>query len=261
MPRVVCAIAFVLSLGASGADAQAILSPIRYDLDFDLDYDQDILRATAALTLENSSTQPVKEVSLLLYRLLSAKTVRGENGADVPFRQTIVAFEDLGKQQANQVIVSLPAPLAPGAQTTLRIAYEGYLLGYAETGMLYVRDRIDRNFTILRQDSLAYPQPGVPSYERNRRAGLREFTYKARVTVPTGLTVANGGRLDGADAAGGRTTFRFSSLKPSWRMDFAIAEYGQLSSGSVRVYYFPADKDGATGVADAAARSLELFGR
>ena len=57
---------------------------------------------------------------------------------------------------------------------------------------------------------------------------------------------------------GDRVTFRFSSLKPSWRMDFAIAKYGELTSGVARVYYLPGDSAGAEGVAGAARNSLDL---
>lgn len=247
----------LLTFAAAGAQAQTILAPTKYQLTFAIDYDAEFLRATAVLTLENPSDTPVREVSLLLYRLLRVKSIRGVR--ELPFTQTVAAFEDYGKQQVNHIVATLPEPLAPHTQTTLAVQYEGYLLGYAETGMRYIQDHIDPAFTILRHDSYAYPQPGLLLRERNRREPMRDFTYSARITVPKGLTVANGGRSDGVEVSGDLVTFGFSSHRPSWRMDFAIADYEQLSGPSVRVYCFPADRAGAVGVAEAAAQSLDLF--
>jgi len=261
MPRLAVALVLLWILVPARAGAQEILAPIHYDLEFDINYDAEALHATAGMTLENPSSEPVREVSLLLYRLMTVSGVRGEDGADLPFTQRVVAVEDFDKQQVNQVVVTLPTPLAPHARTSLRLRYDGHLLGYAETGMLYVQDRIDTAFTILRMDSYAYPQPGVPSERRNRAVPLRDYTYAARITVPKGMRVANGGRLEGVDITGDRATFRFSSLKPSWRMDFACAVYEHRSTGAFGVYFFPADSVGAAGVLEAAARSMELFTR
>jgi aminopeptidase N len=262
-------IALVLAvfLGATAAtaapspDPRVVLSPTRYELDLDVDYPEQLLRGTARIVLTNPSEVPVRDVSLLLYRLLQVRDVRDDEGHDLPFTQRVVAFEDFDKLQVNQVLVTLPRPLAPAARTALRIRYEGHLLGYSETGMLYVKDRIDPDFTIVRPDAFAYPEPGYPSQVLRRSAARWSFTYSARVRVPKGLVVANGGRLDGTDEAGDRTTFRYTSLKPSWRMDFAIAKYGELSAGPVRVLYLPDDAAGATAAAEAAGKALELFAR
>ncbi|HYU25230.1 MAG TPA: peptidase M1, partial [Thermoanaerobaculia bacterium] len=152
----------------------------------------------------------------------------------------------------NHVVVALPEPLAPKGKTTVEIEYEGPLLGYSETGMLYVKDKIDPEFTILRMDAYAYPVQGAPSRAMNRRSPLYKYTYTARIEVPKELVVANGGHLDGVESAGDRATYTFSSIKPSWRMDFAIAKYGELSSGPIRIFHLPGDKAGAESVAQAA---------
>lgn len=261
MSRTACVLALLLPVATGAAGAQVVLSPTHYQLDFELDYEAEVLRGTARVVLENPSEEAVHDASLLLYRLLNVKAVRNDQGQDLAFRQTVRAFEDFGKLQVNQIVVTLVEPLAPGAETAIRIQYEGHLLGYAETGMGYIQDRIDTEFTILRDDSYCYPQPGYPSFAINRSAQERSFTYSARVTVPKDLVVANGGRQDGADAVGDSVTFRFSSLKPSWRMDFAIARYTQLTSGKIRVYHLPGDGAGATGVVQAAERTLDLFSR
>ena len=251
------ALLFVLTSGV--ADAQVVLSPTHYDLSVEVDFDAETLRGTAGIVVTNPSAESVRQASLLLYRLLRVKAVRDDHGKDLVFSQSVVAFEDFGKLQVNQIVVSLPEPLAPGAQTTIEIRYEGYLVGYSETGMLYIQDKIDPEFTILRADSYAYPSPGYPSLAINRRAPTCDFTYSARITVPKDLTVANGGRLEGTEKEGDRITFRFSSLKPSWRMDFAIAKYTKLSAGPISVYYLPGDALGAAAVAQAAQSSLDLY--
>jgi hypothetical protein len=253
---------FGLSPAQEPAGPPVVLSPTRYDVSFDVDYAAEILRATARVELENPSGQPVREASLLLYRLMRVRGVRDGLGKDLVFRQAVLAFEERPKLQVNQVVVALPEPLAPKARTAIEFQYDGPLLGYVETGMLYVKDHIDPEFTILRMDSYCYPVPAYPSMVSLRLNVLKwKFDYSAKVTVTRGLVVANGGRLDGTDAAGDRVTFRYSSLKPSYRMDFAIAKYGVISSGSIRIYHLPADAAGAARVAEAAAKSLDLFRR
>jgi len=252
-----------LSLVAANSTlaAQVVLSPTHYDVRFDVNYAAAQLRGTARITLKNPDAAPVREASLLLYRLMRVSALRDERGKDLAFRQSVVVFADFGQLQVNQLLVTLPAPLAPGALTKIEVSYEGHLLGYAETGMRYIQDRIDPAFTILRADSYAYPQPGYPSSALNRSARQPEFSYSARVTVPKGLTVANGGRLEGIDTLGQVVTFRYASLKPSWRMDFAIAKYTELASASIRVYHLPGDSVGAAGVARAGAEAMDLFKR
>lgn len=243
----------------SEAGAQAVLSPTRYELGLELDYPAEVLRGTARIVVENPSTQPVLQASLLLYRLLRVRNVCNDASANLAFSQAVVAFEDFAKLQVNQIVVTLQEPLAPGAQAAIQVQHDGHLLGYAETGMLYVQDRIDSVFTILRDDSWAYPRPGYPSMAVTLSTPECRFSYSARVTVPRGLTVANGGRLDGTDAQGDRVTFRFSNLKPCRRMDFAIAKYGELSSGPVHVYFLHGDSLGATGVMQAAEKALDIL--
>lgn len=247
---------------AAPDEGKVALRPTRYDVRFDVDYAAEILRATVRIELENPSERSVREASLLLYRLMRVRGVRDGRGGELAFRQGVLTFEDFAKLQVNQVLVALAEPLTPRARTAIELQYEGPLLGYAETGMLYVRDRIDPEFTILRMDSYCYPEPGYPSQAARRlNVAKWRFDYSAKVTVPKGLLVANGGRLDGTDTAGDRVTFRYSSLKPSYRMDFAIAKYGEIASGSIRIYHFPADVSGAAAVAEAAARSLDLLRR
>jgi len=181
-----------LSLSSSDQD---LVNTIAYDLNILVDYENEKIEATCGLTVENRFQHPVSRLPLVLYRLMRVTSVKDEQGRQLDFSQQVVSYEDWDKFQANFVAVNLKSPIQPGARATLKIAYGGYLGGYTETGLSYVRDSINRDFSIIRPDCLAYPQVGVPSWSANRVAGLQAFDYTVRVTVPDSLTVANGGRL------------------------------------------------------------------
>jgi hypothetical protein len=241
------------------AERQLLLQPVHYDLDLRPDYETEQLVARIGLTVRNASEQATRELPILLYRLMQVTSLTDEQGNAVPFTQRVVAFEDWSKFQTNYVEATLPEPLAPGEEATVTLTYEGHLLGYTETGMSYVRDRIDPAFTIIRMDADAYPRIGYPSRKVNRAAGLPDYTFRAAVTVPESLQVANLHRLVERRAAEGVATYVYESLEPSWRMDFAIAKYEVLEGQGLTLFYFPEDAEGAARVQDAFAASLELY--
>ena len=121
------------------------------------------LDATADMVIVNSSDQAVSELPFVLYRLLDAKDVTSENGQPLAFSQGVVKFEDEPTLQANTIKVTLPTPIPPGATTILTMHYAGAVLGYTEV-MAYVHDRIDEKYSLLRQDSYAYPVLARPSF-------------------------------------------------------------------------------------------------
>lgn len=247
--------------GQAVGEQAVVVSPLHYDLAIRIDYASETIRGTASVVIANPTSRPVLAVSFLLYRLLrvdSATTDRG-GGGPLEFTQQVTAFSDFGKLQVNHVVVTLPEPLLPNAQTVIRLVYGGHLLGYAETGMRYIQDHVDPDFTILRDDAWAYPKPGYPSLSALRAAPDPSFTYDARITVPRDLVVANGGRLIARDAEGESLTYRYASLVPSWRMDFAIARYRQLAEGPVRIFYMEGDEDGALAVGRAARWALDTL--
>ncbi len=235
------------------------LRSTRYQIDLQVDYEAERIHGDVRLGIANVSSQPVAAVPLLLYRLMSVEAAEDERGRPLKLNQQVVSFEDWPKLQVTYAQVQLLAPLSPGAATSIRIRYSGHLLGYAETGMRYVQDRVDADFTIIRPDANAYPTLGHPCLAVIRAAGLPSFDYRARVTVPESLTVANGGKLMGRTVANGRATFEFQSLAPAWRMDFAIADYDMLAGGAHRVFYLPGDSAGGARVLAALEASLDLF--
>jgi hypothetical protein len=163
-------------------DLQLALEPVHYELDLTVDYDAEQILGNVQLTVRNRSLKTVHEIPLLLYRLMAVNSVRDSRGRALPVTQRVVAFEDFGKRQVNYVTVSLDQQLEPSDTATIELVYEGYLLGYAETGWRYVKDRVDSSFTIIRNDGLAFPLVGVPSLRANRSAGFPTFTYLARIS-------------------------------------------------------------------------------
>ena len=253
-------------LAASAARAQSpneprILRPVRYDLVITVDLENERISGSARIRLRNENTRAVEEASLLLYRLLSVQGVRDGAGKQLAFAQAIVVFEDFTKLQVNQVRIPLVPALAPGKETTVEISYGGHVLGYAETGMAYIRDRVDSAYTLLRDDTHAYPTAGYPSRRQQRGAGLPVYEYTARITVPSTHTVANGGQLVERMNHGATTTFVYRSVEPSWRMDFAIAPFRTIRRGKLTVFYLPADSAGALRIIEAMSRTLELYTR
>lgn len=242
-------------------DTTVVFRPIRYDLEIKVDIPNQELIARARITVANATSQPVRGGEFLLYRLLRVSGVSDAASKPLSFTQPVVEFVDHAALQVRQLNVALRTPLAPGQSTAMVIDYRGPLRGYAETGMLYVRDHIDSAYTLLRMDAFAYPIPGVPSHLVNRRAGLPTYDYDARITVPEGFTVANGGQLIGTRTNGGWTTFEYRNLKPAWRMDFGVARFGIKQAGAVRVFYLPEDSAGGARLFDVMTRTLETYTR
>lgn len=241
------------------ADTLPVLRAEHYGLDLSIDFETEKLSGSATIRVRNASEAPAGQLSFLLYRLLTVRAVMGEDGSPLQYRQQVVGFTDAPKRQTNHVLVELAKPLPPDAAIAVTLSYDGFLLGYSETNSRYIKDRIDEAFTIIREDADAYPTLGVPSFDRNRAQGLPRFDYDARITVPTTHVVANVGQLVERVVTGHRATYAFRNIVPAWRMDFAIAKFGVLEDGVLRVFHLQDDADGAARVLRAMRASLELF--
>src|SRR5438270_10005208 len=136
-------------------------------LDVSVDYEKRALAGRASITVENRGDAAASQLSLLLGRLMRASAV-SSGGRPLRFEQEVVVFEDEPFLQMRQLRIDLPAPLAAGQRATVDIEYAGPLVGYVETGMLYVKDHVDPDFTILRREAGAFPVVGVPSRKANR---------------------------------------------------------------------------------------------
>jgi len=236
--------------------------PVSYDLKIDADYGSGTIAGDCALLVRNAADIPIPVVPLNLYRLMVVASVTDASGTALEFTQDVRIFEDWKELQVNHIRVGLEPPLAPGKETLLRIRYAGPLLGYAEA-MRYVKDHVGRDLTLIRTDSLAYPQIGVPSWKTNRAAGLKDFDFTVSLTVPSPLLVANAGDLVAKEENDGRTTYVYKSRVPSWRIDLAVADYTVIEgeAGRFRIFAFPDDVAGARELLGSLTATLELYTR
>ncbi len=236
-------------------------SPVAYDIALEPDFDKGTLSAVCELTIRNDEQEPMAIVPLNLYRLFKVASVTDGDGQALEFDEAVLAFEDWKELQVDHIRVKLSPPLPPGGLTVLRLVYGGPLLGYTEA-MGYVKDHIGRDMTLLRSDSLAFPEIGIPSWETNRSLGLRPFTFRISVGVPSSLVAANAGRLvSREEGPGGRTKYVYESKVPSWRIDLAVADYRLIDDpeGRFRLFAFPGDTEGARALLGRMDEAMALF--
>lgn len=251
-------LAVVLAIHAYSADPDPLPAASQYRLDLQIDYSTRKLHGVCEITFSNETDRPIEQVPLLLYRLLSLTAATDGNHMALPFTQDIVSISGWEQIQVNYVEVSLGEALFPGQEHTLKLEYEGYLFGYSADGWRYVKDHIDRNFTMIRTDGYGYPVIAWPS-ERDMMPAQVRHDYTIRVTVPHGMTVVTGGKLVDQSGSGDTVTFIFRNKKPSWRMDVAVSDYRVFEQGENRVYYFAADSLGASRVMQAMQASFDLY--
>jgi hypothetical protein len=241
-------------------DQNLLLKTINYNLDLHVDYKNDKIVGICGLTVMNPTAQVIKTIPLLLYRLMKVTSIKDENDNALAYTQRVLSFEDWETLQVNYLEVTPSKPLIKGDTFKLNIYYEGYLLGYTETGMSYVRDKIDPDFTIIRPDCKAYPEIGYPSEKINRAAGYSpSFDYTIKIHVPDSLVAVNGGELVSKETNNEFSTYTFRNIKLAWRMDIAIGKYKIIETPLLKVYYLNKDSIGAEMVFKYAQLTLNLF--
>lgn len=152
------------SIALAVALQNAVPAVESYKLHFTLDIPKQALAAEGEMRVKNDSGQPMAVVPLLLYRLMDVASVADASGKPLVFVQKVVKFPDQPAWQVNSIVITLPAPLAPAASTTIRLAYGGPLLGIREV-MQYVKDTVGEDYTLVRAETMAYPmiRPTAPS--------------------------------------------------------------------------------------------------
>jgi len=240
--------------------ADEALTVTNYELAWSPDLAAGKLTGICTLTIKRGGEGSLSTVPLYLYRTLTVTSVADGEGRELPFTQRVMALPDWPERQVNAVDVLLAEPLLADRMTKIRIHYQGFLLGYAELGMLYIKDHVDKEFTILRTDCDAYPQPRGESWETMIQAAIQQqFDYRIEVTVPGTLTVANGGELVEKRADGDKSTWVYRNSKPAWRIDVAIADYVVLESEGSKVFAFLKHESGGRKVLEALQSTLNLY--
>jgi hypothetical protein len=237
------------------------LQQLSLELQVSVDYQQDRLEGLARLTVRNAGSAPVRRIPLLLNRLMSVHRVTDAAGHELRYIERVVRFADEPKLQVEFAEVDLLRPLASGGRTELVVHYEGSLVGYVETGSLYIRDHLDTAFTILRTDAYAFPVIGRPSWKANRAVPRSPFAFRARVTVPEGLVVVTGGRRLGERRSNGRVTWEYGSTGPIPFLNIAIAPYIEIGQRRIRAYVFREDSAGARRAVAKAEEALDSLTR
>jgi Peptidase family M1 domain len=261
MKNLVLSLLILVSLKASTLTAEIVGLPntLRYKLDLRIDYNSEKMFGLCEITISNGTDNPVINVPVLLYRLLTVTAVRRGDGTPLKYNQKVISITGWEKLQVNFIEISLEHNLLPGEQSIITIAYEGYLLGYANEGWRYVRDHISKDFTIIRTDGFDYPVIGYPD-EQNMMAVIKErYDYLINITLPEGVTPVSGAELVNKVSEGEETTYTFRSKKPSWRLDVAIDDYQVYDKNGNKIYYFKEDSVAASIMLHSMERTVDLL--
>jgi hypothetical protein len=265
--HLVCSLILILLSGFNTIFSQEVtikstnLKVIKYIIDANIDFSTEKLLVHCKLTIKNSSDPSENKLPVLLYRLLKVKNVTDLKGRPLSFDQKVTSFVDWPQLQVNYIEIQLPQYLIKNAETTVIIDYDGYILGYSEI-MKYVEDRIDKKFTILRDDCFAIPKIGIPSYDFNRVLGMvPSFDYELNITVPDEYVVANIGELVKITQKDSQLTYHYKNKKLAWRIDIIIAQYHVFENRNenLKVYYFPEDSIGANKVFQVVQKIKEFY--
>ncbi len=264
VPGLSIVVLFLVALAVPPAAAESAPSHLqlvttRLSLEARLDVEGGSITGRLGLTVENAGDHFLTEVPLLLNRLMVLSRAHDASGRPLAFRQDVVTFSDWPERQVNQATVDLPGPLGPGERTLLVVDYSGILVGATETGMLYVRDHIDEEFSILREEALAFPVVGLPSAEVNASAPRRDFDYRISITAPHPLVVASGGTLIDRIRHDGVTTWTYESRGPAPFLNIPIAPYETLEEQGVKVFHFPDDAGAASVILERTHAALDLL--
>ena len=231
-----------------------------YSLIYRIFPDEERLEGRVEVTVDNRTAEAIDAVPFLLYRLLDVQRVSDENGTPLEFVTDIVRDADDSNLQVNLVTVGLREALLPGASARITLKFAGSIHGYREVWG-YVRDTISEEYTLLREDTFAYPLVSWATAES--RYLDRRFTYDLEVSVPRGYVVAAGGRRTGERVEGEREVVAYVSKVPVWRLDVAVARFSTRTNddGTLAVYVLPGHEKGADRVLTAMEQSAELYGR
>lgn len=251
-------IAFIIT-PVDASEVHGTWEPVNYEIDIRVDFGAEKIYADCKLTVKKNTGGQTDEIPFMLYRLLHVTSITDTLNNELPFVQRVTTVDGSPKLQVNAVQVHLPGTIVPGETYTIQIGYEGYIYGYPEGVGPYVREKIREPFTILREDTKAYPRVGYPSRDSMFSVIFHSFDYHVSVSVPDHMVVANGGELISKERNDGKATYTYRSIKPSWRMDFAIAAYEIAEEDGIKVFYFPENRDGALRVLNIANRTLKLY--
>ena len=209
------------------------------------------IRCTCALDLA-AAGEPVRCADFILYRLLQVSAATDGAGTPLAFRERLHAVDGLRDMQVNAIEVQFPVPIAPGERRTLRLSYEGPLVGYREV-MPYVHDAVLRDIALLRPEILWYPVAGRAGADIVRRAAGTP-PFEAVVRGPEGWWAAMAGARREPDAAADPGVMaHFRGVNWSEGFFLVAGRYGERAAGEHFVaHHLPGHEAWAERAAEAA---------
>lgn len=214
-----------------------------YSLEFDVNPEQGNMQVQGKMKVLNQTDYQVDELPFLLYHELKIETIADDSGRKLCFEQEITPFDNEKNFQVNFIRIKLDKPLLPGHTNVCYVKYSGSLNGYADV-MAYVKDSIDPDFSIIRNDCFAYPVLTYPSNKYWMQAVNYEFDYHLEVLVPANYIVGCGGKLEKVASEKNKKRFSYFSSVPTRRFDITIAEYKIIEDRelALKIFSFPQDQ-------------------
>ncbi|SCG82759.1 hypothetical protein DW1_1186 [Proteiniborus sp. DW1] len=215
-----------------------------YVLDFHIEPKSQYFSSKGVLTIKNDFSFEERNIPLLLHYGLSVKEIRHENNVGIKFTQEMISFPEYEELRVNYINICLDLTLKKNEELKLYIEYEGRLYGYSSV-MRYVQDSISEEFSILRNDCIAYPIIAYPNYTSLMESCLKPIEYKISVSVPEEYTVGCGGILRNIESKANRKIFIYERSEPtilSHRFDICIAEYCLIRDEDMNLNIFASNK-------------------
>lgn len=232
-----------------------------YDLHFEVEPEKGFFNSQGTITIFNDTKEAFKKLSIMLYHNLNVKNIRNTENESLVFFQEKVSLEDEENYLVNYITISLNEALRANEQINISIEYEGSLNGYQKV-MSYVKDKIHRDFSILRPDCHAYPIIAEPSFSSILKSYKNNFTYNILVRVPKFYKVGCGGVLKNVTEVKDYNIFNYVGDSPTWRFDIAVADYSIVEDKDInlKIFAFPEHKANAENiVVNEIKRAFHLF--
>lgn len=234
---------------------------LNYDLYFKIEPAQNSFSVLGIITIANETIYELNQLNILLYHSLKVKSIKDADNENLYFTQEKVSLKDEKEYYVNNIKIKLKNILKSNDQVNLYIEYEGSINGYSHL-MAYVKDKIDKEFSILRPDSHAYPIIAQPFYESISKSYKNLFTYNITIDVPKEYTAGCGGVLKEITHKKDRNIFRYISESPTWRFDIGIAQYSLIEDKDInlKIFVFPKHRENAENVVrKEVKRAFDLF--
>lgn len=189
----------------------------------------------------------VSSVSFELGNSLNVARVTDGAGRQIPASRNAETFS---------VRLSLPEPLAKGAESTLLFEYDGVLTGNAEESPVYgIRfASIQPDFAYLMYPARWFP---VNDYTADR------YTAELKITVPAGMKVLAGAGLEKVSPAeGDKVTTTITFLQASFPGSIAVVKDAPVkvnSQGVSTELYFREAKDMAQAYGEEMGKAMAYF--